>query len=77
LAIEWYLESTAAGHECQRHNHFRWIEYNDFRNIEEVGKGGFSVVYKTSYKTYFGMDEEVAIKIIKDSHNNKKLFLNE
>ncbi|CAG8813045.1 7107_t:CDS:1, partial [Cetraspora pellucida] len=46
--------------------------YDNFRNIEEVGRGGFSVVYKTSYETY-----EVAIKIIKDSHKNKHLFLNE
>ncbi|CAG8780072.1 13338_t:CDS:2, partial [Ambispora leptoticha] len=42
-------------------------------NIEEVGRGGFSVVYKTSY----GTNDEVAIKIIKDSHKNQKLFLNE
>ncbi|CAG8625495.1 1580_t:CDS:1, partial [Cetraspora pellucida] len=46
-------------------------------NIEEIGKGGFSVVYKTSYETSFGVDEEVAIKIIKDSHKNKQHFLNE
>ncbi|CAG8838452.1 14841_t:CDS:1, partial [Cetraspora pellucida] len=42
-------------------------------NIEEVGKGGFSVVYKT----YYELDKEVAIKVIKDSHKDKQLFLNE
>ncbi|CAG8732047.1 9007_t:CDS:1, partial [Cetraspora pellucida] len=47
--------------------------YNNLRNIEELGKGGSSVVYKASYETY----EEVAIKIIKDSHKNQELFLNE
>ncbi|CAG8577602.1 14879_t:CDS:2, partial [Cetraspora pellucida] len=47
-----------------------WIKAT---NIKEIGRGGFSVVYKTSYETY----EEVAIKIIKDSHKNKKPFLNE
>ncbi|CAG8744147.1 12126_t:CDS:2, partial [Cetraspora pellucida] len=51
--------------------------YDNFRNIEEVGKGGFSVVYKTLYGMSFGTYEEVAIKIIKDSHKNKQIFLNE
>ncbi|CAG8814153.1 19382_t:CDS:1, partial [Cetraspora pellucida] len=51
--------------------------YDNFRNIEEVGKGGFSVVYKASYIASFGAYEEVAIKIINDSHKNKQLFLNE
>ncbi|CAG8788512.1 21181_t:CDS:2, partial [Cetraspora pellucida] len=41
--------------------------------MEQVGRGAFSVVYKTSYEKY----EEVAIKIIKDSHKNQKHFLNE
>ncbi|CAG8500182.1 24543_t:CDS:2 [Cetraspora pellucida] len=63
----------AVEHNCRSNNYFRWIEYDNFRNIEEIGRGGFSVVYKTSYETY----GEVAIKIIKDSHKNKKLFLNE
>ncbi|CAG8674722.1 3739_t:CDS:2 [Cetraspora pellucida] len=49
------------------------MEYDNFRNIEEVGKGGFSVVYKTSHEVY----QEVAIKIITDSHKNKNRFLNE
>ncbi|CAG8702132.1 4759_t:CDS:2, partial [Cetraspora pellucida] len=51
--------------------------YDNFRDIEEIGRGGFSVVYKTSYKRRYETYEEVAIKIIKDSHKNKKLFLNE
>ncbi|CAG8623576.1 2312_t:CDS:2, partial [Ambispora leptoticha] len=54
-----------------------WIEYDTFRNIEEVGRGGFSVVYKTSYKRQYETYEDVAIKIIKDSHKNNQLFLNE
>ncbi|CAG8754816.1 9455_t:CDS:2, partial [Cetraspora pellucida] len=54
-----------------------WIEYDNFRNIKEVGTGGFSVVYKTSYEVFFGIDEAVAIKIIKDSNKNRQRFLNE
>ncbi|CAG8741385.1 8151_t:CDS:2, partial [Ambispora leptoticha] len=46
-------------------------------NIEEVDKGGFSVVYKTLYKKRCVTYEEVAIKIIKVSHKNKQLFSNE
>ncbi|CAG8497076.1 7907_t:CDS:2, partial [Cetraspora pellucida] len=51
--------------------------YDNFRNIEEIGKGGFSVVYKTSYRKQYGTYEEVAIKIINDSHKDNQLFLNE
>ncbi|CAG8838760.1 19312_t:CDS:1, partial [Cetraspora pellucida] len=74
LAFEWYLKSAVTEHKCiHGNNYFRWIEYDNFRNIEEVGKGGFSVVYKISYE----LDVDVAIKIINDSNKNKQLFLNE
>ncbi|CAG8560585.1 10252_t:CDS:2, partial [Cetraspora pellucida] len=53
------------------------MPYKLVANIEEVGKGGFSEVYKTSYRRQDGTYEEVAIKIIKDSHKNIQLFLNE
>ncbi|CAG8822837.1 13941_t:CDS:1, partial [Cetraspora pellucida] len=50
LAFEWFLKSTQR--KCE-HSFFVWMEYDNFRNIEEVGKGEFSIVYKTSYKNRY------------------------
>ncbi|CAG8439376.1 1381_t:CDS:2, partial [Dentiscutata heterogama] len=42
---------------------FHWMAYDKFKNIEEIGKGAFSTVFRTKYLNQSGTYEEVAIKI--------------
>ncbi|GBB99294.1 hypothetical protein RclHR1_34760001, partial [Rhizophagus clarus] len=67
---------------------FEWIPYDQFNNIEEIGKGGFSTVYSAIWKD--GLLEydssqgwnrksntKVALKCIHNSQNHLDKFINE
>ncbi|GBB92996.1 hypothetical protein RclHR1_20980005 [Rhizophagus clarus] len=67
---------------------FEWIPYDQFNNIEEIGKGGFSTVYSATWKD--GLLEynsrqgwnrisntKVALKCIYNSQNCLDKFINE
>ncbi|CFW93320.1 putative Non-specific protein-tyrosine kinase [endosymbiont DhMRE of Dentiscutata heterogama] len=55
-----------------------WIDYNDFRDIRKIGKGGFATVY---YANWFdrinGTWNDVALKVIHDSNKNEQEFIQE
>jgi hypothetical protein len=66
-----------------------WISYNQFSNIEEVGKGGFATVYSAKWKNgpleyntntkkyERGSNRTIALKCLSDSQNITNEFLNE
>src|SRR4051794_19304771 len=69
---------------------FEWIPYNQFSDIEEIGKGGFSTVYSAIWKdgplkydedtekyikSY--LSKKVALKCLHNSQNITNEFLNE
>jgi serine/threonine protein kinase len=70
-------------------NIFKWIPYNQFDNIEVIGKGGFATVYSAIWKDgplYYDYDYEeyvnksniyVALKCLHNSQNITSEFLNE
>ena len=69
---------------------FEWIPYNQFSDIEEIGRGGFSTVYSAIWKdgrlkydknteSYVksSPNEKVALKCLHNSQNISDEFLNE
>ncbi|GES97593.1 kinase-like domain-containing protein [Rhizophagus clarus] len=65
---------------------FEWIPYNQFNDIKEIGKGGFSTVYSAEWKNgllYYdkewkrGSSKKVALKCLYESQNVTDEFLNE
>ena len=65
-------------------NYLRWIPYNELKNIEKIGEGGFATIYKATWvnenksSTYQNvMDQNVALKKLDDSQNISDEFLNE
>ncbi|UZO16933.1 uncharacterized protein OCT59_008299 [Rhizophagus irregularis] len=69
---------------------FEWIPYNQFNNINEIGKGGFAIVYSANWKdgpleyvadekTYKRNDPNkvIALKCLHNSQNINNKFLNE
>ena len=68
---------------------FEWISYDQFYDIEEIGKGGFSTVYSAKWKDgplEYNRDNgvyarnsnyEVALKCLHNSQNITNEFLNE
>ena len=61
--IDWIEEAIAK-------NYFKYYEYNNFSNIEEIGSGSFGKVYRANWKSpyqYFALKslfniDEVGIK---------------
>ncbi|UZO23537.1 uncharacterized protein OCT59_015874 [Rhizophagus irregularis] len=51
---------------------FEWIPYNQFNEIKEIGKGGFSTVYSAMWK-----DFKVALKCLDNSQHPINELLNE
>ncbi|GBC01713.1 hypothetical protein RclHR1_00430030 [Rhizophagus clarus] len=65
---------------------FEWIPYNQFKNIKQIGKGGFSTVYSAEWENgllYYdkewkrGSSKNVALKCLYKSQNVTDEFLNE
>jgi hypothetical protein len=67
---------------------FEWIPYDQFKNIKEIGKGGFATIYSAIWNDgpleYNECDEwgrigdyEVALKCLSNSQNMTDNFLNE
>ncbi|KAF0371979.1 kinase-like domain-containing protein [Gigaspora margarita] len=80
IAFEWYLKSAITEQYTSnrtKHEIFHWIPYDKFENIEEIGKGAFSTVFKTNYLNRYGSHENVAIKVVEGSNKNKEPFLKE
>ncbi|EXX58754.1 Cdc15p [Rhizophagus irregularis DAOM 197198w] len=51
-----------------------WIPYSQFKNIKEITKGGYGIIYKA---TWSGYNEEVILKRFENSKNDIKYFINE
>ncbi|UZO17294.1 uncharacterized protein OCT59_008652 [Rhizophagus irregularis] len=51
---------------------FEWIPYNQFNEIKEIGKGGFSTVYSAIWKNF-----KVALKCLDNSQHPANELLNE
>ncbi|RIB11743.1 kinase-like domain-containing protein [Gigaspora rosea] len=55
-----------------------WIDYNDFRNIRERGKGGFATVYSASwFDRIYNIRRGAALKVIHNSNENEQEFIQE
>ncbi|CAB4403443.1 unnamed protein product [Rhizophagus irregularis] len=53
---------------------FGWIPYSQFKNIKEMTKGGYGIIYKA---TWSGYNKTVILKRFENSKNNNKYFINE
>jgi hypothetical protein len=66
---------------------FEWIPYNQFKEIKEIGKGGFATIYSAIWKDgplnennnyeLRDMNKEVALKCLSNSQNFTNELLNE
>ena len=69
------------------HYYIEWIPYDDLKNIEKIGKGGFATVYYSEWsngprfvssgKRHYYKNGEVALKKLENSQNVSDEFLKE
>ncbi|CAB4410623.1 unnamed protein product [Rhizophagus irregularis] len=53
---------------------FKWIPYSQFKDVKEITKGGYGIIYKA---TWSNRNETVILKRFENSKNIGKYFLNE
>jgi serine/threonine protein kinase len=56
-----------------QHDIVKWIPYNQFTDIKEIGKGGFATIYSAIWKN----NKKIALKHLHNSQNIVNEFLNE
>ena len=65
---------------------FEWIPYDQFRDIEEIGNGGFATVYSATWERKVAIsktehsqliESKIALKCLYKSQNITNEFLNE
>ena len=64
----------------QRFDNVKYMQYNDFDEIKEIGAGGYGTVYTGKYKKYSevkDMQETVVLKRFKSFDETPELFINE
>ncbi|RHZ75429.1 hypothetical protein Glove_213g36 [Diversispora epigaea] len=60
-----------------------WVPYEKFTNVEYIGKGGFSEIYKATWEKFsmnygiFMNKTEVVLKVLNDSQNVDNEFIKE
>ena len=67
--------------------YIEWIPYDDLKNIEKIGKGGFATVYRSEWsngprfvsngKRHYNKNGHVALKKLENSQNVSDEFLKE
>ncbi|POG71888.1 uncharacterized protein OCT59_000241 [Rhizophagus irregularis] len=56
---------------------YGWIPYSQFKNIKEMTKGGYGIIYKATLLGYNKTLKTVILKRFENSKNNIKYFINE
>ena len=70
------------------HYYIEWIPYDDLKNIEKIGEGGFATVYRSEWsngprfikdnkRCYYDGYYYVALKKVENSQNNSDELLKE
>ncbi|RHZ61696.1 hypothetical protein Glove_346g100 [Diversispora epigaea] len=92
INIDDFIKETQSPYRNINVSFLEWAPYDEFTNIEYIGKGGFSQIYKATWKKHDGINyilnggfngtcdqskKDVVLKVLKDSQNVDTEFLNE
>ncbi|RHZ61730.1 hypothetical protein Glove_346g31 [Diversispora epigaea] len=88
INIDNFIKGTQSSKNTNINSPFlEWVPYDEFINIEHIGKGGFSQIYKATWKMNGGINyhdgtinrstTEVVLKVLNDSENLDTEFLEE
>ena len=64
----------------QRCDGLRYMQYNDFYELKEIGSGGYGTVYTAKYRKYSEvrrMQQTVVLKRFKSFDETPELFISE
>ncbi|RHZ47031.1 hypothetical protein Glove_595g13 [Diversispora epigaea] len=83
--IDDFIRETQFSKESMYSEFLKWVPYENLTNIEHIGKGGFSEIYKATWekqiyrsKGFFETKKtEVVLKVLNNSENVNTKFLKE
>jgi len=64
----------------QPNGNVRYMRYNDFYELKEIGSGGYRTVYTAKYKKYsevYCMQQTIVLKRFKSFDATPELFISE
>ena len=64
----------------RNNDHVKYMQYNDFYELKEIGSGGYGTVYTAKYRNYsevWHMKETVVLKRFKSFDEAPELFISE
>jgi hypothetical protein len=63
--------------EKKQPNQNKWIPYSQFKDVKEMTKGGYGIIYTATWSNKNNKNETVILKRFENSKNISKYFLNE
>ncbi|CAG8497446.1 251_t:CDS:2 [Gigaspora margarita] len=64
-------------HDSEHSTFMFKIPFDQFNNLTCINKGGFSAIYKATWKYDHESEIDVVLKVIEDTKNMESAFLNE
>ncbi|CAG8855716.1 23264_t:CDS:1, partial [Gigaspora margarita] len=64
-------------HDSEHSTFMFKIPFDQFANLTCINKGGFSAIYKATWKYDHESEIDVVLKVIEDTKNMDSAFLNE
>ncbi|RHZ61671.1 hypothetical protein Glove_346g82 [Diversispora epigaea] len=84
--IDNFIKKSQSSKNTSVDRFLEWVPYDEFKNIKYIGKGGFSQIYKATWKRHDGIEydgnirrfeTEVVLKVLNNSQNVDSEFLKE
>ena len=87
INIDRFIKGTLSINNDIDDPHLKWVPFEEFKDVEKIGQGGFSQIFKATWKinksiNYKGTvkrssKKEIVLKVLNDSQNVDTEFLNE
>ncbi|RHZ61603.1 hypothetical protein Glove_346g193 [Diversispora epigaea] len=86
--IDNFIEGTQSSKNSNNDSYLSWVPFKEFKDIKKIGQGGFSQIFKATWKFSEGINDkgkekrskskrEIVLKILNKSQNVDTEFLNE
>ncbi|RHZ61627.1 hypothetical protein Glove_346g143 [Diversispora epigaea] len=86
INIDDFIKGTQSSKNRIGDRFLEWVPFKEFKNVKKIGQGGFSQIFKATWKFSDGIGNngrvrrpgrEIALKVINNSQNVDTEFLNE
>ncbi|RHZ61722.1 hypothetical protein Glove_346g179 [Diversispora epigaea] len=87
INIDDFIKGTLSSNMRKIDIFLQWVPFKEFKDVKKIGQGGFSQIFKATWKIFEGIsnkgtvkrssEQEIVLKILNNSQNVDTEFLNE